>query len=209
MTRGLATIPIAPGMRVAAPRSGLQLGLGPNGPVTLRLFRQTGTRVAAVSALPAVQLLAARAAAGGIQVRVVTARPRQWQPLLARGADAAAVPLTSELPPPSGPSLVIDDRPEIPRRLGETVAWRCRIDIRTPASSADLRTLVGADVVLVGALLPDLALAATSGMGVSVPHLSQLTSPPAGTVSVLRRGGIDVVTLDPSGEEAQALAQAG
>ncbi len=119
------------------------------------------------------------------------------------------MPLNTELPPPSGPSLVVDDRPEIPRRLGETVAWRCRIDIRTPASSADLRTLVGADVVLVGGLLPDLALAATSGMGVSVPHLSQLTSPAPGTVSVLRRGGVDVVTLDPSAEEAQGLGAAG
>jgi hypothetical protein len=209
MTRGIATIALAPDTRVTAPRSGLHLGRGTSGPVTLRLFRHSGTRVAAVSALVPVQLLAARAAQGGLQVRVLTARPRHWQPLLAGRADAAAVPPNSELPAPTGPSLVVDDRPEETRRLGDTVAWRCRIDIRTPASGADLRTLIGADLLLVGGLLPDLALAATSGMGVSVPHLSQLTAPAAGTVTVLRRGGIDQVSLDPTAEELQLLDQTG
>lgn len=208
-SRGIATIDLAPGMRVAAPRSGLLLGTGVSGPVVLRLFRPTGTRVAAVSALLPVQLLVLRAAAGGVQVRVRTARPRQWQPLLARGTDAAAVGVTSDLPAPAGPSLVVDDRPEETRRLGETVPWRCRIDIRSPASSGDLRTLIGADVLLVGELLPDLALAATSGMGVSAPNLAQLTSPVTGTVAVLRRGGLDHVTLDPSAEERQLLVEAG
>ena len=178
-------------------------------PVTLRLFRQPGTRIAAVSTLAPVQLLALRAAAAGVQVRVLTSRPRQWQPLLARGADAMAVPLGSELPPPSGPSLVVDDRPEDARRLGETVAWRCRIDVRTPATGGDLRTLTGADLLLVGGLVPDLALAATSGMGVSVPHLAQLTTPAQGTIGVLRRGALDYVTLDPTSEELGLLSQVG
>lgn len=206
MTRGVATIHLAPDMRISAPRSGLHLGAGVSGPVTLRLFRPTGTRVAAVSALVPVQLLVARAASGGIQVRVLTARPGAWQPLLARGTDAAALPPGSALPPPTGASLLVDDRPGDARRLGDTVAWRCRIDIRAPVSGGDLRTLLGADVLLVGSLPPDLALAATSGVGVSVPHLSQLTTPAAGTVTVLRRGGVDYVTLDPTADEAQLLA---
>ncbi len=133
-----------------------------------------------------------------------------WQPLLARGADAPPSRSGSALPPPTGPSLVVDDRPGrgAPARRRRS-PWRCRIDIRTPASGGDLRTLIGADVLLVGGLLPDLALAATSGMGVSVPHLSQLTAPAAGTVTVLRRGGVDYVTLDPTRRRGAAAAQAG
>lgn len=202
MNRGIATVRLPAGTRVAAPRSGLRLGATPSGPVALRLFRPGGTRVAAISALDAVQLLTARAATGGLQVRVLTTRPAEWQPLLARGADAAAVPPGSELPQPTGASLLVDDTPDQPRRLGETRDWRCRIDIRAPASTADVRTLTGADVLLVGGLPPDLALAAVSGMGVSVPQLSQLSAPAVGTVAVLRRGAIEFVTLDPASGEA-------
>jgi hypothetical protein len=209
VSRGLATISVAPGLRIAAPRSGVQLGVGPNGPVALRLFRPTGTRVAAISALVAVQVLAARAVAAGVQVRVITARPREWQAWLAGGPDAAVVTAAGEVPPPSGPSLVVDDQPDQARRLGDPVAWRCRVDIRTPATGADLRTLTAADVLLAGALVPDVALAAASGMGVSVPQLARLTEPAPGTVAVLCRGGIEYVTLDPAPGEPGASAALG
>jgi hypothetical protein len=175
----------------------------------MRLFRPTGTRVAAVATLAPVQLLALRAAVVGVAVRVLTARPQVWEPLLSAGPDARTLPVGSDVAPVVGPSLVIDDRPDQARRLGETGPWRCRIDVRTPVTSADLRTLTAADVLLVGGLVPDLAIAATAGLGVSVPHLSQLTAPAQGTVTVLRRGGIDYVTLDPSAAERAVLDRIG
>jgi hypothetical protein len=207
--RGVAHRPLPPGLKSPAPRSGLHLGSTQSGPCTVRLFRPSGTRVAAVATLAPVQLLALRAAALGVAVRVLTARPQAWEPLLAAGPDARTLPAGADVPLAAGPSLVVDDRPEHPRRLGEAGAWRCRIDVRTPVTSADLRTLTAADVLLVGGLVPDLAIAATAGLGVSVPHLSQLTAPAQGTVTVLRRGGIDYVTLDPSAAERTVLDRIG
>jgi hypothetical protein len=206
--RGIATVSLPPGLMAPAPRSGVQLGLTQSGPCTVRLFRPSGTRIAAVATLAPFQLLVSRAAAAGVTVRVLTGRPGEWEPLLASGPDARTLPSGSDLPLTGVPTLVVDDRPEQARRLGEGGAWRCRIDVRTPATTADLRTLTAADVLLVGGLVPDLAVAATAGFGVSVPHLSQLTSPAQGTLTVLRRGGIDYVTLDPSSAERALLERA-
>lgn len=196
VTRGLASIRLAPGLRIAAPRSGLRLGSGPDGPVTLRLFRPAGTRLAAIAALDSVQVLVARAAAAGVLVRVLTARPPEWQPFLGGGADAAAVPPGTQPAQTAGPAVVVDDSGGAGHRLGDAGPWRCRIDLRAPRSAAELRAVTAADVLLVGALPADLALAAASGMGVGVPDLSRLTALSAGTVAVLVRGAIEYVSLD-------------
>lgn len=208
--RGIARIRLPAGTRVAAPRSGLHLGADADArPVTLRLFRSTGTRVGAISTLVPVQLLALRAAGSGVLVRVITHRPGMWQPLLSHGADAGAIRPGAELPAPSGPSLIIDDRPANARRLADALPWRCRIEVRTPTTVADLRTTAQADMLLLGALMPELALAATATFGVSVAQISDVTSPASGSVTVLRRGGVDHVALDPSADETRLLQHCG
>jgi hypothetical protein len=208
--RGLAHIRLPPGATVAAPSSGVYLGTTATArPLTLRLFRSTGTRLTAVSTLATVQLLAMRAAGAGVLVRVITSRPLQWQPLLAHGADAGAVPPGSELPAATGPSLVIHDGPDEVGRTRECGPWTARIDVRSPANLGDPRALTRADALLLGAVAPQLALAATTGFSVTVAHLSQLTSPGAGTVTVVRRGAVDQVALDPTAEEMRLLQQAG
>ena len=209
MTRGIAQLHLPAGARVSAPRSGLYLGASSGTGVTLRLFRHSGTRLVAVSALAPVQLLALRAASAGVPVRVITTRPGLWQHLLAHGSDAGAVPPGTELVAPAGPSLVIDNHPDETGQLGDAAPWRCRIEVRSPATVADLRMLVHADVMLIGRMLPELAIAATSSFGVPVPNLAQLTTPAPGTVSALHRGAMDSVQLDVTEDEAQLLSSPG
>jgi hypothetical protein len=208
--RGLAHVRLPPGAKVAAPSSGVYLGTTATArPLILRLFRATGTRLTAVSTLVPVQLLAIRAAGAGVLVRVITSRPLQWQPLLVHGADARAVPPGSELPAATGASLVIDDRPDEVGRARECGPWSARIDLRSPANLGDPRALAHADALLLGAVAPQLALAATTAFSITVAHLSELTSPGAGTVTLVRRGAVDQVALDPTAEEVRLLQQAG
>ena len=54
MRPGSVGLDFAPGAEVAAPKSGVLLGTGHGGPVSLRLFRLMGTRIAlAARVLPA------------------------------------------------------------------------------------------------------------------------------------------------------------
>ena len=137
------------------------------------------------------RLLVLRAAGSGVATRVLTPRPAFWQPVL-RGPNAQTLPAGTALGASTGPALVVDDRPDEVRRLGDTVAWRCRIDVRAAGAPADMRALAQADLLLLGQVQPDLALAATSSLAVSLPSLAQLTGLPRGTVAVLRRRGVGV-----------------
>ncbi len=209
--RGIAKVHLPAATTIAAPRSGVNLGVDDAGdPVTLRLFRPSGTRVTAISALAPVQLLVMRAAHAGVVVRVVTPRPRHWQRVLAHGSDAGAVAPSTVLPQISGPQLVVDDRlvddpRDQTRGPGDAFAWRCRIELRSQDSSADPRTRGRAELLLLGELRPELTLALATGFGVA----PLVRVPDAGSVTVLRRGGLAYVTLDPTPDEAPLLQSNG
>ncbi|MEP7020112.1 MAG: hypothetical protein ABI808_05640 [Pseudonocardiales bacterium] len=151
MTRGAVRVHFAPGASVAAPPSGVRLGVGRSGPVLIRLFRSGGTRIVLAAGVLPAQLIAIRTAASGAGVHVISVRPQLWQPLLRHGADAHILGPGAPLPPQSGPTLVIDDRPAEVRGAAEVppgnAAWtsgrtgrrRSWAPSRTPTSSYSAR----------------------------------------------------------------------
>ncbi|MBE7186698.1 hypothetical protein [Jatrophihabitans endophyticus] len=195
------------GAEVAAPPSGLQLGVGQSGPVSLRLFRLGGTRaVLAGRVLPA-QLLAVRAAAAGTTVQVATSRPQLWAPLLPRdgGHSVAAAEART---PPGGPTLVIDDRPAEARGPAEMRPWQCRLDIRTQWTPAMLATFAHADVTIFGAVPAEFVGTVARAYAITPDAALPLARLDAGSFGVLRRGRIEYVSLDPSGAEGRLLEAA-
>lgn len=129
--------------------SGLLLGLGPSGPVTLRLFRARPTRLYLAVSEYVTWLLAFRAVALGAHLSILAADHRQWLMLadvvrtcggtidLLRSAEG--VPGQGR---PYRPSLIIDTLGE----LGPTAqlgAWQALAVVADPSSAkaiSDLRT---------------------------------------------------------------------
>lgn len=184
----------------------MHLGIGQGGPVALRLFRAAPTRIAVVGAVPAVQLLAIRAASGGTAVLVLTGREQLWSAAIAHGpASRVGPPGPGALQLAGTPGVIVDDRPEVPRGLGEVGEFQCRFEMRTPATAQDLAALAQADAMLLGRVGAELAAAVPGVFGVAPAHPAHLTSLADGVVAVLRRGALDYVTLDPTGAEAPLL----
>ncbi|MGI8762156.1 MAG: hypothetical protein ACR2LF_12855 [Jatrophihabitantaceae bacterium] len=202
MTRGVLQLPSPMGLSAGAPVSGVHLGTGQRGQVTLRLFRGRPTRVAVVGATAAAVLLAVRAAAAGASVVVSSERGAAWSSALAHAVDARVVEQRSAPSAAGGPTLLVDDRPGEARGLGEAGAWQCRVDLRSPGTRADLASLTAADVVLLGHIPAELADYVPA---LFVVPPAQLTSLGGGTVALVRRGSLEHVSLDPSASEAGLL----
>jgi hypothetical protein len=215
-------VSVAPDDMVPAPPTGVAVGRGAAGTVHLRLFRPSGTRVvlgAGRDAVRAAHLLALRAAASGIPVEVVTARPQMWQPLIGHGPGSRIRTPDEPARPSAGPMLLIDDRPGDAASqcaLGGVRAWQCRLEVRGPAPESDptagvadepLGSVARADLVVLGAVSPEIAAGAVAAFGVSpevgevLPHLEP------GTCALLRPGRVDYVALD-AGAAEQALLDA-
>lgn len=209
MRRGAVRIQFDAGAAVAAPESGVHLGAGQSGPISVRLFRPSGTRITLASDLSPAQLIAVRTAASGTAVHVVTARPQVWEPLLRHGPDAQIVAPGSPLPPYSGPTLLIDDRPTQARGTPEVRAWHCRLEVRTHWTPEELPAFAHADVVVFGAVPRDRAGLVVSTFGLPAPTAGQLATLAPGYFALLRRGHLEYVSLDPTSAEAQVLARAG
>jgi hypothetical protein len=190
---------------ITAPRSGVQLGLGEGGPVALRLFRLTGTRIATVSALLPAQLIALRVAAAGTPVQVVTSRPQYWEPLLSRDVGGQVVPGVEHLQPPGGPSLLIDDRPAQARGRTELHPWQCRLDVRTDWAPNELPSFAYTDLAIFGAVAPELTAGVATAFGLPTYLTDRLAHLETGTVALVRRGRLDFATLDPTPAERQLL----
>jgi hypothetical protein len=204
--RGVVRLPAAERMHSSAPVSGVHLGAGRSGPIALRMFRRAGTRIAVVGAPGAAQLLAVRAASGGTPVLVMTSRERVWSPALAHGPQCRiTAPARGAAQSSATPAVIVDDRPEERRGLGEVGPWQCRIDVRTPLEPAELASLSPADAVLLGRTTAELAAALAVAFGVAPAHPAHLTSLVDGRIAVVRRGALDYVTLDPTPAEASVL----
>lgn len=207
LRRGVVPVRFDDGAVVAAPQSGLELGVGLRGPLSLRLFRLGGTRaVLAGRVLPA-QLLAVRAAAGGTPVQAVTSRPQLWTPLLPRDAGHIVAPGESR-GPLGGPSLVIDDRPAEARGQSEMRPWQCRLEVRSQWTPAMLPTFAHADLAIFGAVPAEFVAVVARAFGISPDAALPLARLDAGSFGVLRRGRVEYVSLNPTGAEARILDSA-
>lgn len=204
MKTGIVRLDLEPTASVAAPASGVQLGLGRGGPLTLRLFRAAGTRVALAARVFPAQLIVLRAAVAGTPVQVLTTRPQLWQPLLRDGA-GHVVSSTEVRQATSGPTLLVDDRPVETRGPADVRPWQCRIDVRTQWTYADISAFGRADLAIFGAVPPDVVTAVATAFGVA-PHLAQpLAQLDSGSFGALRRGRVEYVSLDPTAAESQVL----
>jgi hypothetical protein len=207
---GSMPVLIRAGDTAPAQASGLRIGVQRDRPVSLRIFRPQGTRIAVLAGAVPAQLLAMRAASVGATVRVQSPRPQAWGPLVRHGVDVAVAPPGAGLPPPGAPNapvLVVDDRPAETGGLGDAGPWQCRLDIRALMSPSDLGATAHADVLVLGQVPSNVANALASIMGLSLSSIGQLGSLGPGAVALVSRGSVRYVALDPSQAEGRLLAQ--
>ena len=150
---GSMQVTVRDGDEAPAQPSGIRIGMRRDRPLSLRLFRPQGTRIAVLSSAVPAQLLAMRAAAVGATIRVQSPRPQAWGPVVRHGLDISVAPPGAGFPPPGtphSPVLVVDDRPIEVGGLGDAGPWQCRLDIRAVTSASDLGAIGHADVLVFG-----------------------------------------------------------
>jgi hypothetical protein len=197
------------GIAVSAPASGVQLGTGRQGPVTLRLFRLGGTRVVVAARLLPVQLIVLRTAAAGTPVQVVTSRPQLWEPLLRHDPRTHLVTAQEVRQPAGGPTLIVDDRPAEVRGPVEVGPWQCRVDVRSRWAGADLARFAQADLTIFGAVASVLTDTIGSAFSLGRRGADPLAELDDNSVGVLRRTRAEFVSLDTTRAEWQLLQQVG
>lgn len=207
---GSTPVLVRAGDTAPAQPSGIRVGVQQRDrPVTLRIFRPLGTRIAVLAGAVPAQLLAVRATSVGATVRVQSPRPQAWGPLLRHGVDVSVAPPGAGLPPPGAPNspvLVVDDRPTEAGSLGDTGPWQCRLDIRALMSPSDLGAVAHADVLVLGQVSSNIATTLATIMGLSLSSIGQLGALGPGAVALVSRGSIRYVALDPSQAEGRLLA---
>jgi ESX secretion system protein EccE len=208
MRRGAVRLQLDGAAAVAAPPSGVHLGPGPSGPVSLRLFRSSGTRIALASDVAPAQVITIRTAAAGAAVQVISARPQLWEPLLRHAAEAHLVRPGMALPPTDGPTLLVDDRPTEVRATAEVRPWQCRLDVRTHWTPSELSPMAHADVAVFGAVPPAVTDAIAAAFAVPPDAVAPLATLAPGVFALLRRARLEYVSLDPTPDESQVLALA-
>ncbi len=207
---GSMQVAIREGDEAPAQPSGIRIGLRRDRPLTLRLFRPQGTRVAVLASAVPAQLLAMRAAAVGATIRVQSPRPQAWGPVVRHGTDVSVSPPGAGFPPPGtphAPVLIVDDRPIEVGGLGDATPWQCRLDIRAVTSPSDLGAIGHADILIFGRVSSAVSTALATMMGLNTSLIGQLSSLGPGAVALIARGSIQYVALDPSPAEGQLLAQ--
>jgi hypothetical protein len=198
--------------QVSAPTSGVRLGTGAgpgqDGPLLLRLFRVSGTRVVSVGRPLAAQLIAIRAAAAGTPVQVITGRPEFWAPLLRHDTATHLVTRAEVRQMPGGPTLIIDDRQTETSGLADVAPWQCRIDIRPTWQPPELRAFARTDLTLFGVTAEDATPRIALAFAIPVHAVHGLARLDSTSFGILRRGRIEYVTVDPTEAEGRALDEA-
>lgn len=141
--------------------SGLLLGEAPSaragegGPVTIRLFRSTPTRVVVAVPEYVTWLLAYRAVAQGAHLSIVSDSPSRWQPLVqaVEASGGTADLLDGQTRPPSAgrpyrPSLVIDDSDHFDGMGSQLGAWQAVLVVQSVTTSAAVFALRTCDLAL-------------------------------------------------------------
>ena len=135
--------------------SGLVLGIGQGGPVTMRLFRSQPTRLFLATPEYMTWLLAFRAMCLGAHLSVIVEDHRRWLTLAdtvrACGGTIDLLRGTENIPGqgrPYRPSLIIDGMQAIPptERLG---AWQSLVTLGDPSAGKPVSDLRAADVALI------------------------------------------------------------
>jgi len=205
VTRAVPSVRVGRDAVVAAPSSGVLLGVNDAGPVALRLFRLLGTRVSVAGLIEAAQLLTVRAAAAGTPVQVMTARPHVWEPLVRFSSASRVVHDEQALQPHGGPSLLVDDRPGQRHSGGERVPWQCVVDVRGQWTADEVAGLGYSDLTVFGSV-PVQQLSAVASVFALPPHEADpLAHVPPGSVALVRRGTVVPVTLNPSAAEYRVI----
>jgi hypothetical protein len=207
---GSMQIAIRDGDEAPAQPAGVRIGVRRERPISIRLFRPQGTRIAVLASAVPAQLLALRAASVGATVRVQSPRPQAWGAVVRHGVDVSVAPQGAGFPPPGtphAPVLVVDDRPTESGGLGDAGPWQCRLDLRAVTSPTDLGALAHADVLVFGQVSSAVATTLATMMGLNMALIAQLSSLGPGSVALVSRGAIQYVALDPSPAEQQLLAQ--
>ena len=170
--------------------SGLLLGTGPGGPVTMRLFRPTPTRLYLAAPEYLMWLLAFRAMCVGAHLSVIAADHRRWLVLadtvracggtidLLRGPDN--LPGQGRL---FQPSLIIDETGTVgtSARLG---AWQALAMVGDPAPSKAIGDLRACEIAMIAPL-----------EGKSAEHLRRAYALSAGQVKAVTDLGSSEVIL--------------
>lgn len=191
--------------------SGLVLGAGQAGPVTLRLFRQQPTRVFAAGPDYLTWLLAFRAMCLGAHLSVLVEDHRQWLTLAdtvrACGGTIDLLRGPENLPGQGRayrPSLIIDGMGAISAadRLG---AWQSLITLGDPEAGRAVGDLRAAEVALIAPLTVKGAEHLRRAYALSAGQVKALTELPETDVVMASVRRLTRVTVAPSPTEHRLL----
>jgi hypothetical protein len=91
--------------------------------------------------------------------------------------------------------------------VGEVRGWQCRLSVRELAGGAELSAAATADLLIVGQLPADTAIALSAALGLGPAAAITLRELSGGRVALIRHRRISYVELVPSDVERQALAR--
>lgn len=209
MRSGVPAVEITPAVTVAAPVSGVRFGTGEHGPLTLRLFRLSGTRVVITSQLLPAQLIVLRTAAAGTPVQVVTGRPQMWQPLVAHDPATHLITGSEARQQQGGASLLVDDRPVEGRGAVEVGPWQCRVDVRAHWTPTEIGSFVHTDLAVFGAVAADYTPRIAAAFGLPKEATAGLARLDDRSFGIVRRGRIEYVSVDLTQPEYDVIERAG
>lgn len=138
--------------------SGLVLGNGPKGPVTIRLFRERGTRLAVSVPQYVAWLLTFRSISLGAHLSLLPTHEREWLGLVERvrrhggTVDVIAGGAAARLPEaglPYRPSLIIDDTDHYDGAQASIGAWQSVLLTTDLRENQAVSTLRSVDMTLV------------------------------------------------------------
>ncbi len=136
--------------------SGLMLGAGTHGPVAIRLFRRTGTRLALAVPEYVTWLLAYRCISLGAHLSIHAQDPRRWAGLLDAvrvGGGTAELLGPQDQTPTAGrpyrPSVVIDDSSHYDGVQVPIGPWQAQLITTDVSTSSSVFTLRSSEMALV------------------------------------------------------------
>lgn len=151
----VATQPAARNVVRTGP-SGLLLGQGPTGPVSVRLFRTRPTRITVSAPEYIPWLLAFRSISLGAHLSIVTKDNSRWEALVGviRRCGGTADVITPRQPMPSQgrpyrPSLIVDDEDSFDGSQAQLGPWQAILVAENAATSGAIHSLRTSDMAIV------------------------------------------------------------
>lgn len=202
----------AKGAVVSTGPSGLLLGRGSGGDVTVRLFRPTPTRFFLSAPDYVKWLLAFRASCLGAHLTLVTENPRPWVNLVEiirscggtvdMGPDAASVPGAGR---PYRPSLVIDDAVALDGSQTSLGPWQAMIVVGRASAPSTVHELRSCDLALVAPMEAKAAENLRRAYALSTNQLKQASNLSSSEVLLAMPRRAFRLTLPPTRSEYSLL----